>query len=122
MEIRNLTCIGCPLGCSIHVTLSDTGEIEKIDGHTCKLGVAYAHKEVTNPTRVVTSTVRVVGAAPGIVTVSCKTQSDVPKSKIFDIMKDIKDVTVSAPVHIGDVIKANAADTGVDIVATCEIS
>ena len=57
MEKRELTCIGCPLGCSITVTL-ENGEIKDVAGYTCKRGHDYARKEVTNPTRIVTSTVR----------------------------------------------------------------
>ena len=61
MEKRELTCIGCPLGCSITVTL-ENGEIRDVTGYTCKRGHDYARKEVTNPTRIVTSTVRLTGS------------------------------------------------------------
>ena len=64
MEKRELTCIGCPLGCSITVTL-ENGEIKDVTGYTCKRGHDYARKEVTNPTRIVTSTVRLTGSATG---------------------------------------------------------
>ena len=83
MEKRELTCIGCPLGCSITVTL-ENGEIKDVTGYTCKRGHDYARKEVTNPTRIVTSTVRLTGSATGAAVVSCKTAQDIPKGKIFD--------------------------------------
>jgi CxxC motif-containing protein len=121
MEVRTLTCIGCPLGCQVSVTLGDAGEIVRIEGNTCKTGEDYARKEVANPMRMVTSTVRVRGSKTGAVMVSCKTRTDVPKSRIFDVVQDIKDITLTAPVHIGDVVKANVAGTGVDMVATKEI-
>jgi CxxC motif-containing protein len=120
MEVKHLTCIGCPLGCSLEVAM-DGKEVTSVTGNTCPRGAAYARKEVTNPTRIVTSTVRVSGSAGGTVTVSCKTASDIPKGKIFDCIRDIADVTVIAPVHIGDVVKANGAGTGVDMVATKEV-
>ena len=60
METRNLTCIGCPLGCAITVTM-DGGNVVSITGNTCKRGSDYAAKEVTHPTRIVTSTVCVRG-------------------------------------------------------------
>ena len=50
--------------------------------------------------------------------VSVKTKEDIPKEKIFDCVKALKSVQVEAPVHIGDVIAGNIAETGVDIVAT----
>ena len=117
MEKRELTCIGCPLGCSITVTL-ENGEIKDVTGYTCKRGHDYARKEVTNPTRIVTSTVRLTGSATGAAVVSCKTAQDIPKGKIFECVKALKGIEVPAPVHIGDVILENVADTGVDIVAT----
>ena len=117
MEKVNLTCINCPLGCPVQVTL-DGGEIVEITGYTCPRGEQYARKEVTNPTRIVTSSVRVYGAASGAVTVSCKTKSDVPKGKIFDVVASLKGVAVPAPVKTGDVIVADVAGTGVDMVAT----
>ena len=61
MEVRELTCIGCPLGCQLTVTMGND-EI-KVEGNTCPRGEAYAKKEVTNPTRIVTSTVRAVKVA-----------------------------------------------------------
>lgn len=120
MEKRNLVCIGCPLGCPISVEL-DGQNIVSVTGNTCPRGDAYARKEVTNPTRIVTSTVRVSGSITGAVTVSCKTRTDVSKQKIFDVIRDIKDVAVTAPVHIGDVLRPDVAGTGVDLVATKDV-
>ena len=114
MDVRNLTCIGCPLGCALRVEM-ENGEVLSVSGNTCKRGDDYARKEVTHPTRIVTSTVAVTGG--DIAMVSVKTQNDIPKEKIMDIMKSIEDIKVEAPVHIGDVIVANAADTGVNIIA-----
>ncbi|MBQ7507256.1 MAG: DUF1667 domain-containing protein [Lachnospiraceae bacterium] len=115
MEERKLTCIGCPLGCLITVTI-ENNEITGITGNTCKRGEIYAGKEVTNPTRIVTSSVEVTGGTKPIVSV--KTASDIPKGKIFEVMKSLKGITVAAPVRIKDVILADAAGTGVSIIAT----
>ena len=115
MEERNLTCIGCPLGCSITVRM-EGGSVISVEGNTCKRGDDYARKEVTNPTRIVTTTVRVSSGSEAMVSV--KTKSDIPKDKIFDCVRALKDVKVEAPVHIGDVICKDIAGTGVDIVAT----
>ena len=117
METRDLTCIGCPLGCQIEVKL-DNGTVISVTGNTCPRGDKYARKEVTNPTRIVTTTVRVYGSTTGAATVSCKTKSDIPKSMIFDCIRSVRDLAVPAPVHIGDVLKADIAGTGVELVAT----
>lgn len=56
MEEKNLICIGCPMGCPLTVKM-EHGEVVSVTGNTCKRGDIYARKEVTNPTRIVTSTV-----------------------------------------------------------------
>lgn len=68
----------------------------------------------------VTSTVRVIGGKEDMVSV--KTKEDIPKGKIFDCIKALKNVEVEAPVQIGDVIVPDAAGTGVDIVATKNVA
>ena len=98
---RELTCIGCPMGCPLIVTM-EAGEVISVTGNTCKRGDVYARKEVTNPTRIVTSTVRVSGGDADMVSV--KTKEDIPKGKIFECVKALKSVEVPAPVHIGDVL------------------
>ena len=117
--IRELTCIGCPLGCSITVTMNDT-DVVSVTGNTCPRGDAYARKEVTNPTRIVTSTVRVQGGVSPMVNV--KTASDIPKSKIFDCANALRDVVITAPVKIGDVVLSDVAGTGVDGIAAKNIA
>lgn len=116
MRDQNLTCIGCPLGCSISVSLSDNGEVSENTGNTCKKGEEYARKEVTNPSRVVTSIVKINNGDVNMVSV--KTAEDIPKGKIFDCMEALKKVTVTAPVQIGEVIIKNVCGTGVDVIAT----
>ena len=115
MNTVNLICIGCPLGCPLTVEMEGS-EVKAVSGNTCPRGDAYARKEMTNPTRIVTSTVRVAGGR--LAMVSVKTASDIQKGKIFDCVKALKDVEVKAPVKIGDVIVENVAGTGVNIIAT----
>ena len=115
MNTVNLICIGCPLGCPLTVEMEGS-EVKAVSGNTCPRGDAYARKDMTNPTRIVTSTVRVAGGR--LAMVSVKTASDIPKGKIFDCVKALKDVEVKAPVKIGDVIVENVAGTGVNIIAT----
>ncbi|MBQ7796766.1 MAG: DUF1667 domain-containing protein [Lachnospiraceae bacterium] len=127
MEVRELTCIGCPLGCSLTVTMEwdKTGEgtdgvpVITVTGNTCPRGEAYARKEVTDPTRIVTSSVTVTGGT--IAKASVKTASDIPKGKIFACMEEIRNVSVAAPVHIGDVVIENCAGTGVAVVVTKDV-
>ena len=115
MEIREMTCICCPLGCQLTVTMQD-GVPVSVTGNTCNRGDVYARKEVTNPTRIVTSTVRMTDGKM----LPVKTASDIPKGKIMDCIRQLKSVCVQAPVTVGQVIVENAAGTGVAVVATKE--
>ncbi|MBP3913150.1 MAG: DUF1667 domain-containing protein [Lachnospiraceae bacterium] len=119
MERKELTCIGCPMGCQITVEL-EHGEILSVKGNTCAIGDKYARNEVLHPERTVTSTVVVDGGDKP--RVSVKTAGNIPKDRIFDCMKEIDAVRVQAPVRIGDVMIENVVDSGVNVVATRNIS
>ena len=118
METRELTCISCPLGCAL--TVSIDGDNITVKGNTCPRGEIYGKKEVTDPTRTVTSTIPVSGG--DIARVPVRTASDIPKGKIFEVMKEIHEAHAAAPVSIGDVVVENAAGTGVNVVATRDVA
>ena len=111
---RKLTCIVCPKGCDLRVEFNDDGEIINIEGYTCPRGKDYAHSECTSPVRTVTSTIR---CKDGEV-VAVKTSLPIPKSMIFDVMKQINSVSADNDVKIGDVVIKNVLGTGADIVVT----
>lgn len=114
METRNLICIGCPLGCPLTVDVD--GKDIRVTGNTCPRGADYAKKEVESPTRIVTSSIRVNNGV--IARVSVKTKRDIPKSKIFQVMKEIRAVRVDAPVVLGQVLIEDCGGTGVEVIAT----
>ena len=113
---RLLTCIVCPKGCELRISLDDGGKILDISGHTCKRGVAYAEAECTHPTRTVTSTVRCEGGA----VLPVKTSAPIPKELIFKVMREINSVIAPKRAKIGDVLIKNVLDTGTDIVAAAD--
>lgn len=115
--IKELTCIRCPIGCSLQVEMNGD-EVVNVTGNNCPRGAEYARKELTAPSRIVTSTVRTIGGERDVVAV--KTAADVPKGTMMDVIRALKEVEVQAPVHIGDVVLSDVAGTGVDIVATAE--
>ena len=114
MEQKELTCISCPIGCILTVG-HENGELN-ITGHKCKAGIAYAREEISNPTRNIATSVRVCGGDMPMLSV--KTARPIPKGAIRDVVDAIHCVTMTAPVNIGDVVLADAAGTGVDILAT----
>ena len=110
-----ITCISCPMGCQLTVTIEDT-YVKNVAGASCNRGKDYAKTEIINPVRMVTSTVPIRGS--NLKMISVKTQKPIPKGLIFDILKSLIGVEIQAPVRIGDVVVKNVCDTGVDIVAT----
>ena len=112
---QTITCINCPVGCRMTVTLSDQGEFVSVSGNTCPRGAKYAQQECTLPERMITAVIPVAGSATPL---SVKTASPVPKKMIFDIMEELSAVQVSAPVALGQVVLPDVLGTGVDIIAT----
>ncbi|MCI1244896.1 MAG: DUF1667 domain-containing protein [Bacilli bacterium] len=110
MPVTELICINCPRGCHLKVD-----EKLNVTGNFCPRGAAYGKQEVTNPVRVVTSTVRVEGAELPLCPV--KTAQATPKGKMFEIMSMINKAHLKAPIHVGDLVIKNVCGTGVDVVA-----
>ena len=111
--MKELICIVCPKGCHLKV---DEENGYAVTVNSCPRGAEYGKKELVNPTRVITSTVRVEGGT--LRRVSVKTSSDIPKKDIFKAMALLDSVTVKAPVSIGDVVVKDILGLGVDFVAT----
>lgn len=114
---KELICVACPLGCGLTVEL-ENDEIVSVTGNTCPRGKAYAVTELTNPTRMLTTTVKVKGGRLSMVPV--RTSAPIPKGKMFDIMKEINKVEIDAPVKVGQVIIEDVLSTGIDVIATNE--
>lgn len=117
-EKRELTCIGCPMGCRIMVSLKE-GIVTEVSGNTCKIGDTYVREEVSAPKRTVTSTMKVCGGELPVISV--KTKEAVPKEKIFAVMEEINRGSVEAPVQIGETLIENVAGTNIAVVATREM-
>lgn len=112
-SVENITCIVCPMGCQLQVTKLNNEY--KVEGNTCKRGEKYGVEELTNPRRVITTTVRLNGSYLNLLPV--KTEDSVPKGMMFEIMQELDKITVNAPVNVGDVIVENILGTGINIVS-----
>lgn len=114
MEKKEMTCIVCPIGCHVEIWKED-GEFV-ITGNQCPRGETYAIKELTNPTRMIPTTVVIEGAKlPRLPVI---TSDPVPKGDIFKVMEIVNKAKVEAPVTVGDVIVENVLGLGVNIIAT----
>ena len=96
---RNLTCIACPLGCDLTVTLEGKNVVD-VCGNTCPRGREYAINECTAPVRTVTTTVLCDDG--GLVAV--KTSKPIPKEKMMEAMKIINSAVAHLPISVGDVV------------------
>ena len=111
--MKELVCIVCPKGCRLRVD-EENGYL--VTGNSCTRGAEYGKNEILNPTRVLTSTVKMEGGLYRRCPV--KTNKAVPKHMLFDIMNALNAVTLNSPVQVGQVIIENVCGTGADIIAT----
>lgn len=109
--MKEFTCIVCPKGCRIFL-----GEDGDLSGAGCERGIAYVQSEIENPTRMVTSTVRLAGSE--LPRLPVKTSAPIPKKMMMRAVALLNDITVQAPVKSGDVIIKDVLGTGVDFIAT----
>lgn len=112
---KQLICITCPMGCRLDVTVKD-GKVLAVEGQACKRGVSYAQDEITDPRRVITTTVRVHDGRHALLPVY--TERPFPKGQIFDLLRELRAVTVKAPVRAGQVILSDALGTGIRVLAS----
>ena len=112
---QQITCINCPVGCRMTVTLSESGEIQSIAGNTCPRGEKYARQECTLPLRMITAVIPVENSATPL---SVKTASPVPKHLIPEVMAALKTVRISAPVALGQTVLPDVCGTGIPVIAT----
>jgi CxxC motif-containing protein len=116
--LKKLTCIECPKGCALLVDIENSRAI-KITGHQCPKGETYAVKEIECPVRIITSTVMTKGFDLKLLPV--RTDKPIPKSSIFEAIKEIRKIIIQHPVKTGDVISQNFLNLNVNLLATRDL-
>lgn len=112
---KEIICTVCPMGC--HIMVEGEGEnVISISGNNCKRGEQYATTEFSHPVRILTTTIKTDSEKTPLIPV--RSEKPIPKEKIMDCMKAIRECKVSAPVNVYDVLLENVCDTGINIVAT----
>ena len=114
---KEIICVACPKGCRLEV-LRENGEL-LVNNAGCKRGKEYALAETTDPRRMVASTVRVENAPHPLVPVF--TAEPFPKGRIQDLLKELREVKLEAPVKLGQVVLADALGSGIDVVASRDL-
>ncbi|SFH93855.1 CxxC motif-containing protein [Tindallia magadiensis] len=117
VEGREITCIACPMGCKLEITMDENTYV--IEGYKCKKGLEYGEQELKDPRRTITTTIAVKDGFLPLIPV--KTDRPLPKGKIFELMKEIDHCLITAPIKMGQTLLENFQDTGVNIVATRDL-
>ena len=115
--MSKLVCIVCPRGCTMEVT--ESGGEYTVTGNFCKRGRDFAIAEQTTPMRTICSTVATV--VPEAPVLPVRVSSDIPKSRIFDVMKEINKTVVKQRLGRGDAVIENVLGLGVDVIATSDL-
>ncbi|HBE87880.1 MAG TPA: hypothetical protein DDW67_01895 [Elusimicrobia bacterium] len=111
-----MTCIECPRGCALEVTLENEWKVSSVAGHQCPRGEKYARQEIEAPMRTLTTAVLTRGLELRMLPV--RTSAPIPKGRLMDAMSAVKKIVVSAPVETGQAVAENFLGLGVDLVAT----
>ncbi len=115
--MKQLVCIGCPRGCRLTAE-EKNGELT-VTGNSCPRGREFAISEMTGPKRTVCSTVRTV--FPDAPVLPVRVSDDIPKDRIFDVMREINAVTVTERIGRGEPVIENVLGLGVDVISTSDL-
>ena len=121
MQSKEIICTACPIGCRLTVYRDESAEKGfQIEGNTCKRGLDYAITEMTDPRRILTSTIKISNSSYKRLPV--RTESAIPMGKIFDCMNEINRITVKCPVKMGAVLIKNIAETGISLISSRDMN
>ena len=115
--MKEMTCITCPNGCRLQIEEKD-GKI-LVTGNKCRRGEAFAVSELTHPMRTICSTVRTTCREVPVLPV--RVSQEIPKERIFDVMREINRVVLDHPVSAGDVIIPHVLGLKADVIATSNV-
>lgn len=118
MAGETVICIGCPLGCRVVVDLDRRGKVAGMRGARCRQGERYVLKELKEPMRTLTTTLRTTDREFPLLPV--RTSRPVLKTLLLDIMKETAGVVVKPPVKCGQVLVPDVCGSGADLVATVD--
>ena len=114
-ELKKIICISCPQGCTLEVTVEGK-TVLKVEGESCKQGIDYAKREITDPRRMIASTVRVKNGFHPLVPVY--TNMPIPKNMIKDVLAELRKLNLTAPVALGTIVIKNVFETGIDVITS----
>lgn len=117
-EETKIICVACPKGCRLRINRE--GETIVVSEQSCKRGEQYAVQEMTDPRRMVASTVRIQSNSHSLLPVY--TSAPIPKGKIQPLLMELRKINLRAPVKMGQVVLKDALGTGIDVFASRDIN
>lgn len=120
---RHFHCTTCPSECALTIeTRIDENGVEhvlSVQGNRCARGRKFAEQEIIRPMRILATTIVVRGGDEKLLPV--RTARPIPRDLHLSAMRDIRHTSVTAPVHMGDVVMSDLLGTGVDLVASMNV-
>ena len=117
---KKMICIVCPNGCKITASADTDMDLKEEDvtvtGNRCVRGKEFAVREMINPVRDLSTTVRTDSEKMPVL--PARLSAEIPKDRIFDMMREINKIKVTGPVKPGTVLAKNLLGLGADLIAT----
>ncbi len=114
--MKEIICITCPNSC--HMQVEEQAGCLNISGNRCKRGAEFAKQELTCPMRTFSTTVRT--DAPEVPVLPVRVSEEIPKEKIFDVLRVIEHTTVREPLGRGDVLIPRVLGLSADVIVTSD--
>jgi CxxC motif-containing protein len=120
-ETRRFVCIVCPRGCALEVDIDESGRgaILELRGNECRRGDEYGRREILDPRRTLTSTVRASGLSRR--RLSVRSSGELPLPRLMEAVRALDSIIVNESVKCGDMVVRDILALGVDIIATDDI-
>ena len=97
----------------------ENGRVVKVTDSQCPKGEKYAISEIENPSRILTSAVSGLGLSFKMIPV--RTDNPIPKSRIFEAMKEVKKIRVKRPLSAGEVLVKNFLGLNINLISTRKV-
>ncbi|MDR0582889.1 MAG: DUF1667 domain-containing protein [Treponema sp.] len=110
----NLVCLVCPNSCLLSVERE--GGAVRVVNNGCSRGVEFAVKELNDPERTLTSTVKVLNGEFPLVSV--RSDRPVKKGELISLIQYLDTLTAQAPISAGQVLLSGLGLNKVTVLAT----
>lgn len=111
-KITEITCVCCSNGCVVSV---DETNGNAVSGNRCSNGKAYAIHQLTNPKRQVNASLPIANG--DVDHIDVKTDRAVKLEHLDNILAELKEMHLEAPIYVSQVLIHDIAGTGANLVA-----